>query len=116
MRSGENNGLQTDASEISAVMVSCQSVVSNVVSVSTHCIDLVKSFPLFVRHPNSLGSLDRPLHVTSPDLQVHDTLTPDVLTQSRRKLREKTITPFIHYLNLGQCISVCIRGLVKSKS
>lgn len=43
------------------------STVLNAVSVGTHCINLIESFPLFVRHPDSLSSLDRPPHVTRPD-------------------------------------------------
>lgn len=69
------------------------------VFISTHGIDLIESFPLFIRHSNCLSSLDRSPHVTRPNLQVQDTLTPDVLTQSCRKLRDKIVAAFIHYLN-----------------
>lgn len=55
---------------------------------ATHSVDLIESLPLLVRHAQGLGSLNGPLHLTRPHLQIADVLRVDELSQDASKLKD----------------------------
>lgn len=55
----------------------------------THRIYLIKSLPLFILDSQGLCSLDSPLHVTRPHLEVYDFLSFDEGRQGTSILRER---------------------------
>ena len=55
-------------------------------NIDTHSVDLIEGLPLLVLDSQSLRSLDGPLHVARPHLQVTDALPTQVRTQSAGKL------------------------------
>lgn len=54
--------------------------------VQTHGVYFVEGLPLFILDPQSLCSLDGPLHVTGPHLQITDVLALHVVAKCTGKL------------------------------